>query len=68
MQFCDNQQIVTFFCDKLFIRITQLTTTHGKTTIVNMIRQMFCNYNLNGIVIKKEIDQKIITKLPSNFC
>jgi len=43
LQFCDKQQIVIFFCDKLFIRIIQLTTTHGKTTIVDMILQMFYN-------------------------
>jgi len=28
---------------------------------------MFCNYNLNGIVTKKEIDQKIIIELSLIF-
>jgi hypothetical protein len=32
-----------------------------------MILQMFCNYNLNGIVTKKNIDQKTIIELPLSF-
>jgi hypothetical protein len=27
---------------------------HGKTIAINMIMQMFCNYNMNGIMIKKK--------------
>jgi hypothetical protein len=40
---------------------------HGKKIVVNMIPQMFYNYNMNGIVTKNEIDQKTIIELPSNF-
>jgi len=68
--FCNfvmNNKLQHYFLNKLPIKIIQLTIAHGKTTIVNMILQMFCNYNLNGIVTKKKIDQKIILELPSSF-
>jgi hypothetical protein len=43
LQFCDKQQIVTFFFNKLPINMIQLTIAHGKTIVVNMILQIFCN-------------------------
>jgi hypothetical protein len=57
--------------DGMFIKLTKvqywfLIMTHGKTIVVNMILQMFCNYNIHGIVIKK-IDQKTIIEMPSSF-
>jgi hypothetical protein len=67
LQFYDKQQIAHFFSGKLPTRIIQLTITHGKTTIIKMILQMLCNYNLNGIVTKKEIDQIFFIELSLNF-
>jgi hypothetical protein len=32
--------------------------THGKTIVVNMILQMFYNYNLNGILTKEKRSKK----------
>jgi hypothetical protein len=49
------------------VTIIQLIVAHGKKIVVNMIPQMFYNYNMNGIVTKNEIDQKTIIELPSNF-
>jgi len=54
MQLSDKRQIATLFFDKLPITIIQLTMAHGKTTAINMILQIFCNYNMNGIMIKKK--------------
>jgi hypothetical protein len=57
--FVINNKLQHLFFYKLPIRIIQLTIAHGKATVVNMILQMFCNYNLNGIMTKKEIYQKL---------
>jgi hypothetical protein len=65
--FVTNNKLQHFFLDMLFIKIIQLNIAHGKIIVVNVILQMFCNYNMNGMVTKKEIDQKIIPKVPLNF-